>query len=83
MFAGLSVSPALAIEAREAVALCMQQGASQCAFASQADGSIRITTRDGQNISCANASAACTMVYQARPVQIAEANPVARARTGR
>lgn len=72
MFAGLSTTPAFATTGREAVNLCMAQGAEQCAFASQTDGSIRITTRDGQSLRCASADGACAMVYRA-PRALAEA----------
>ncbi len=64
MFAGLTGTPALATTGREAVNLCMAQGADQCAFASQADGSIRITMREGQSLRCDSAAGACTMMYQ-------------------
>lgn len=72
-FAGLSTTPARAFDGRDAVNQCMQQGASQCAFATQADGSIRITTREGQTLRCASANAPCAMLYAPRTQQIAEA----------
>lgn len=79
LLAGLSSGPAFAINGRDAVNQCMEQGARDCAFATQADGSIRITTREGQSLSCANANATCAMDYQARrPVQIAQAQTPAR-----
>lgn len=73
LFVGLSATPALAIDGREAVNQCMSEGARMCAFATQADGSIRITTRDGQTLSCASAAAPCAMLYAPRTTQIAEA----------
>jgi len=83
LFAGLSITPALAIDGREAVNQCLSQGARQCAFATQADGSIRITTRDGQALSCASANAPCAMLYAPRATQIAEAQRRAPPRAGR
>lgn len=82
IFASLSATPAFAINGSEAVNQCLQQGARLCAFASQPDGSIRITTRDGHALRCGSANSACEMLYAPRNVNIAEA-PRAQARSGR
>jgi len=73
LFAGLSASPALAFNGRDALALCLQQGAAQCAVATQPDGAIRIATREGIALSCANANAPCTMLYAPRATHLAQA----------
>lgn len=79
MFAGLASTPAMATTGREAVNLCMAQGAAECAFASQADGSIRITTRDGQSLRCTSADGACAMVYRAPRTLVEAPAPNVRA----
>ncbi|MCR6644704.1 MAG: hypothetical protein NVV62_09395 [Terricaulis sp.] len=72
MFAGFT-TPALAITGAEAVNHCMSQGASACAFASQPDGSIRISTREGFSLRCATAASTCEALYAPRTQLLAEA----------
>lgn len=72
LFAGFT-APALAITGAEAVNHCMSQGASACAFATQADGSIRISTREGFTLRCATAQSACEALYAPRTLHLAQA----------